>query len=107
MKKTKSLVVFISVMFAILCFFIGQALGLSYDPSSTYQSPAVVIETDEQTGWVTLVDWNGEAWCIRDDGFTEDELVIVTFNNNETESIYDDLIVKIDRANLVPIDEID
>jgi len=104
MKKTNSFITVVFILLAIFCFFLGQSLGLSYDPSSTYQSPAIVIEIDEVNGWVTLVDWNGEAWCIRNDGFSKEELVIVTFNNNDTDTIYDDIIVKVDRGNLTLVD---
>ena len=77
------------------------------DTSTTYTAPATVVEVDKESKWVTLVDWNGEAWCIRDDSFVEGEQVIVTFNDNQTESIYDDLIVEVRRADLVPIRDIE
>jgi hypothetical protein len=78
--------------------------GEAFDPTSTYTAPAKVVEIDEATGWVTFADWAGEAWCIRDDGYEVDQLVVITFNNNNTESIYDDLIVDVSR--LVDIKDI-
>ena len=97
MKKlyTPIIIVIILLAFAYVC---GLATGLNYDPSVTYESPVVVTEVNEELGWVTLVDWNGEAWCIRGDGYEVDELLIATFNNNNTETIYDDMIVMIERG---------
>ena len=106
MKKLHAVIYFILIIAIVVSFFAGNMTGLSYDPTSTYTVPATVMEVNKDTQWVTLVDWNGEAWCIRDDAFTEGELVIVTFNDNQTESIYDDLIVEVRRANLVSIKDI-
>lgn len=102
MKKVHTVVYFILVIAIIVSYFAGNMVGLSYDPSTTYTAPATVVEVDRETQWVTLVDWNGEAWCIRNDTFMEGELVIVTFNDNQTETIYDDPIVEVRRANPNP-----
>lgn len=94
MKKlyTPILIIIVLLVFAYVC---GLATGLTYDPSVTYESPVVVTEINEELGWITLVDWNGEAWCIRGDGYELGELLIATFNNNNTEDVYDDMIVEI------------
>ena len=101
MKKLNPAVCFVFVILVIASYFTGNALGLSYDPSATYTAPATVVGLDETTDWTLLVDWNGEAWCIRDEGLNEGELVIVTFNDNGTDSIYDDVIVEVNRAESV------
>lgn len=93
------------VLVAFGAYTFGWMQGESFDPTSTYTSPARVIEVDETTGWVTFIDWAGEAWCIRGEGYTVDQLVIITFNDNNTESIYDDLIV--DVGCLVDIEEVE
>lgn len=105
MRRTVALIgaLMMVLMVALFGYYVGWQDGASEDTSTTYTAPATVVEVDEESKWITLVDWNGEAWCIRDDGFTEGEQVIVTFNDNQTESIYDDLIVEVRRANLVPI----
>ena len=105
----KNIVHLISVILALIfvafgAYSFGWAQGESFDPTSTYTSPARVIEVDETTGWVTFVDWAGEAWCIRGEGYVIDQLVIITFNDNNTESIYDDLIVDVNC--LVDIEEV-
>jgi hypothetical protein len=92
-RMITTLFVIISVAFAAYTF--GWIMGESFDPSSTYTTPARVAEVDETTGWVTFIDWAGEAWCIRGDGYEVDQLVVITFNDNNTESIYDDLIVNV------------
>ena len=107
MKKTITIIIVIALIVSFSVYLIGLNQGLSYDPSTTYTIPAMITEIDRQTCWVTLVDWNGEAWCIRDDAFVEGELVIVTFNDNDTETIYDDLIIEVCRANLVPTKDVE
>ena len=99
MKKrtVRMIITFIAIVItSLITFYIGEYHGLNYDPSSTYIAPARVAEVDETTGWVTFVDWADEAWCIRGEGYEVDQLVVITFNNNNTESIYDDLIVDVD-----------
>lgn len=104
-NKQVAIIVLIIVIFSVGAYTFGWMQGESFDPTSTYTSPARVIEVDETTGWVTFVDWAGEAWCIRGEGYVIDQLVIITFNDNNTESIYDDLIV--DVGCLVDIEEVE
>lgn len=106
-KKTIRLftTIFIVIIVAFAAYTFGWIQGESFDPTATYTAPARVTEVDEDTGWVTFVDWAGEAWCIRREGYEVDQLVIITFNNNNTESIYDDLIVEVDC--LMDIEEVE
>ena len=101
MKNKYPVICFVLSIIAIAAFFFGNFLGLSHDPSMIYESSAKVIEVDQETGWVTLEDWDGEAWCIRNDSFLEGELVILVFNDCNTETIYDDVIVEIHRGDWV------
>lgn len=106
-KRSVGMAIFLLVVMFIVfaTYSIGWIRGKSFNTSSTYTAPARVAEVDESTGWVTFIDWNGEAWCVRDDGYVIDQLVIITFNDNHTESIYDDSIVDIDYT--VDIEEVD
>lgn len=107
MKKrtVRMIITFIAIVItSLITFYIGEYHGLNYDPSSTYTAPARVAEVDETTGWVTFVDWADETWCIRGEGYEVGQLVVITFNDNNTESIYDDLIV--DVGCLVDIEEV-
>lgn len=101
MKKRNARIIFTLFLVAITGFAsytLGWMHGESFDPTSTYDSPARVAEVDENTGWVTLVDWSGEAWCIRGEDYEVGQLVIVDFNDNNTpDNIYDDLIVNVHR----------
>lgn len=94
-SKQVAIIVLIIVIFSVGAYTLGWMHGEAFDPTSTYTAPAKVIEVDEVTGWVTFADWAGEAWCIRGEGYEVDQLVVITFNDNNTESIYDDLIVDI------------
>lgn len=108
MKRTIRATLFITlIILSIATYFIGLNQGLTHEEeatSATYAAPCAVIEVDSTTHWVTLEDWNGEAWCIRDDSFEVGELVIATFDDMGTDSIYDDMIIKVDRTKLVPIE---
>lgn len=106
-KRNFGMAIFLLVVTFIVfaTYALGWIRGKSFDPSNTYTAPARVAEVDETTGWVTFIDWNGEVWCVRDDGYVIDQLVIITFNDNHTESIYDDSIVDIDYT--VDIEEVD
>jgi Rieske Fe-S protein len=103
-SKQVAIIVLIIVIFSVGAYTFGWTMGANFDPSSTYTAPARVAEVDETTGWVTFVDWAGEAWCIRGEGYEVDQLVVITFNDNNTESIYDDLIVNV--GCLVDIEEV-
>ena len=111
MKRTIRATLFIAlIILSIATYFIGLNQGLGYEEeatTATYTAPCAVIEVDSVTHWVTLEDWNGEAWCIRDDSFEVGELVIVTFDDMGTTNIYDDMIVGVARHTLVPIESID
>lgn len=106
-KRSVGMAIFLLIVIFIVfaTYGLGWTRGQSFNISSTYTAPARVAEVDETTGWVTFIDWNGEAWCVRDDGYVIDQLVIITFNDNHTESIYDDSIVDIDYT--VDIEEVD
>lgn len=109
MKRTVRAILFVAlIVLSIVTYFIGLEQGLSHEEvtSATYTAPCMVIDADSATHWVTLEDWNGEAWCIRDDSFEVGELVIATFDDMGTDSIYDDVIVSVARQTLVPIESI-
>lgn len=104
-SKQVAVIVLVIIIFSVGAYTLGWMNGEAFDPTSTYTAPARVAEVDETTGWVTFVDWAGEAWCIRGEGYEVDQLVVITFNDNNTESIYDDLIVNV--GCLADIEEVD
>lgn len=100
-KNTKDLIWFVCIgCFVAFCFCLfGWTVGKSYDPTTTYEAPAIVTEIDDVTGWVTLTDWAGEAWCIRGENYEIGQLVVAKFNdNNSPDYIYDDMIVNVECA---------
>lgn len=104
-KQRITLYIFTIIIVAFVAYTFGWMRGEAFDPTSTYEAPAKVIEVDEVTGWVSFADWAGEVWCIRGEGYEVDQLVVITFNDNNTDSIYDDLIV--DVGCLVDIEEVE
>ena len=108
MKNSNKIIitlVLVAAIFLFATFMWGYFKGLNYDPTHTYEAPAVVVHVDDSTGWVTFEDWNGEAWCIRNSGYYVSQLVILTFNDNDTIDIYDDMIVEVRRAEVMEIGE--
>ena len=95
-KQRFTLYIFTIIIVAFAAYSLGWMHGEAFDPTSTYTAPAKVIEVEESIGWVTFADWAGEAWCIRGEGYEVDQLVVITFNDNNTETIQDDLIVDVD-----------
>lgn len=105
MKKNRNFIfAFAFIALSVITYFTGLYQGLTREEpatSATYTAPCDVIEVDSASQWITLVDWNGEAWCIRDEGYEVGELVIATFDNMGTDTIYDDMIVDVARRTLV------
>ena len=106
-KSTKRILVFVLTICIVGfgAYGFGWVQGEAFDPSTTYEVPAKVAEVDRTTGWVTLVDWADEAWCIRGEGYEVGQLVNVVFNDNDTPNdIYDDMVEEV--HYLVDITEI-
>ena len=95
-KQRIALYIFTTIIIAISAYSLGWMYGEAFDPTSTYTAPAQVVEIDKATGWVAFTDWAGEVWCIRNESYEVGQLVVITFNDNNTDSIYDDLIIDID-----------
>lgn len=111
MKRTvRATLIVAFIILSVATYFIGLNQGLNYkepEISATYAAPCIVIEVNPTTHWVTIEDWNKEAWCIRDDSFEVGELVIATFDDMGTNTIYDDAIVDVARQTPIPIESID
>jgi hypothetical protein len=56
---------------------------------------AIVDEVNPETGCITLVDWDGEAWIYEGEGFEAGQMVIIEFDDLGTNDIYDDEIIEI------------
>lgn len=82
---------------AIISIAMLIVVGIAFMVNSifTYEVPAVVEEINPVTGWATLVDWQGEAWCCEQEGLAVGQIVIVEFDNMGTEDIYDDEIIAV------------
>lgn len=61
----------------------------------TYEVAAVVDKVNAETGCITLIDWDGNAWIYEDEGFAVGQMVIVEFDDLGTNNICDDEIIKI------------
>ena len=89
----KNIIYIITIVCIALLIIIGITLAI--DAIFTYEVPAAVEEINHVTGWATLIDWQGEAWCCEQEGLAVGQIVIVEFDNMGTEDIYDDEIIAV------------
>lgn len=81
-----------------ICNDCGKVIKTNYQQSKnhkTYEVAAIVDEVNPETGCITLIDWDGEAWVYEGEGFEVGQMVIIEFDDLGTNDIYDDEIIKI------------
>ena len=89
------------IIISIVIFIIGL-IGYLVTPirsAKTYKLYADV--TDVDNGVVTVVDTNGNEWCYYDDEVQKGDLVWLTLNDNGTDRIEDDEIIKASNLSLL------
>lgn len=64
-------------------------------PHKTYEVAGIVTEVNPETGCITLTDWDGEIWIFESENFKAGQLVIISFDNSGTDTIFDDKIIEI------------
>lgn len=74
----------------------ASAKGYNYNIENLYAKTAMIYELDRTSDIVYVVDSNGEAWTFEgcEDYVIGDYVSMIMFDNN-TQSIYDDEIVKV------------
>ena len=80
------------------CNDCGKVIETNHQQSKshkTYEIAAIVDEVNPETGYITLIDCDGEAWVYEGEGFEAGQMVIIEFDDLETNDIYDDEIIKI------------
>lgn len=64
--------------------------GTTYNVS-TYQNNGIVTEVNDREVW--FIDDDGNTWVFYSDGFSVGDAVSATMYDNETDFIYDDMVV--------------
>ena len=62
--------------------------------NNNYTREGVVIETHASTEEVIIVDTTGNEWCFYGVGYEEGDTVTMTMDNNNTDNIINDDIIK-------------
>ena len=62
--------------------------------NNNYTREGVVIETHASTEEVIIVDTIGNEWCFYGVGYEEGDTVTMTMDNNNTDNIINDDIIK-------------
>ena len=62
--------------------------------NNNYTREGVVIETHASTEEVIIVDTTGNEWCFYGIGYEEGDTVTMTMDNNNTDNIINDDIIK-------------
>ena len=62
--------------------------------NNNYTREGIVIETHASTEEVIIVDTTGNEWCFYGVGYEEGDTVTMTMDNNNTDNIINDDIIK-------------
>ena len=62
--------------------------------NNNYTREGVVVETHTSTEEVIIVDKTGNEWCFYGVGYEEGDTVTMTMDNNNTDNIINDDIIK-------------
>ena len=62
--------------------------------NNTYIREGVVVATESSTEEVIIVDTTGNEWCFYGIGYEEGDTVTMTMDNNNTDNIINDDIIK-------------
>lgn len=84
-----------TIIRAIIITFVLMCGIANAKADNTYTLNATV--TDVDSGVVTCVDTDGNVWSFYGDGYNVDEMIILVMDTNHTTTIYDDMIIDIQK----------
>ena len=62
--------------------------------NNNYTREGIVIETNASNEEVIILDTTGNEWCLYGVGYEEGDIVTMTMDNNNTDNIINDDIIK-------------
>ena len=92
MYDTMAMVMLIVIL--IVTIFSGTTIARLVNNNNNYTREGVVVTTDTSTEEVTIVDTTGNEWCLYGVGYEEGDIVTMTMDNNNTDNIINDDIIK-------------
>ena len=67
---------------------------ININNNNNYTREGVVIETNTSNEEVIILDTTGNEWCLYGVGYEEGDIVTMTMDNNNTNNIINDDIIK-------------
>ena len=78
----------------IATIFSGVRIARLINNNNNYTREGVVIETNTSNEEVIILDTTGNEWCFYGVGYEEGAIVTMTMDNNNTDNIINDDIIK-------------
>ena len=78
----------------IATIFSGVRIARLINNNNNYTREGVVIEMNTSNEEVIIVDTTGNEWCFYGVGYEEGDTVTMTMDNNNTDNIINDDIIK-------------
>lgn len=84
-----------TIIRAIIITFVLMCGIANAKADNTYTLNATVTDVDSDI--VTCVDTDSNVWSFYSDGYKVDEMIILVMDTNHTTTIYDDMIIDIQK----------
>lgn len=78
----------------IATIFSGVRIARLINNNNNYTREGVIIETNTSNEEVIILDTTGNEWCFYGVGYEEGDTVTMTMDNNNTDNIINDDIIK-------------
>ena len=93
MYDTMAMIMVIVIL--IVTIFSGTTIArLVNNNNNNYTREGIVVTTNTSTEEVIIVDTTGNEWCLYGVGYEEGDTVTMTMDNNNTDNIINDDIIK-------------
>lgn len=93
MYDTMAMIMVIVIL--IVTIFSGTRIArLVNNNNNNYTREGIVVTTNTSTEEVIIVDTTGNEWCLYGVGYEEGDTVTMTMDNNNTDNIINDDIIK-------------
>ena len=91
MYDTMAMIMVIVIL--IVTIFSGTIIAKLVN-NNNYTREGIVVTTNTSTEEVIIVDTTGNEWCLYGVGYEEGDTVTMTMDNNNTDNIINDDIIK-------------
>ena len=82
------------IVMLMVTIFGGVRIARLINNNNNYTREGVVIETNTSNEEVIILDTTGNEWCFYGVGYEEGAIVTMTMDNNNTNNIINDDIIK-------------